>query len=542
MRPILSESSVDLSENQKRVLRRGLCFILLAAPAFADRWIEYRVGPFHVISNAGDKAAREKLNQMEQLRYVLGTQLGKVGMGKSGLDTVWPIDLMLFSNQREYLAHSPGKPFIEGGSATLSAWSGDTPLPREWLRALARMLIDENAARMPDSIETALCDLFSTIQVTNTHIKLGAPLPAGELPPDRLRAWAKMQMLATLPDYSGKLRVYLNNIQQSGEEGVAVRNAFDLTSAKLDTILDAYVKAGKFEAAPVAGEALDPNRDFPEKPVEKAVVDGLLAELAAGGKDFPPDSPRGLLAKNTHASLELAIKANPKWAEPRAKLAAIETSSVEKMKELKAAATLDPRNASYWQALAEAQAYADDYENAAKSWSLAEHAAADEAERARIHIAKMALDAARMDFSEAEKKRRAEEAARDLERVKAAAAAEVHAAEAAANARLNAGKGAYQKPIEWWDDPKGTKVEGKLTRVDCLNGPLRLTIQKDGGTSVKVVVRDLKKLTVNGVDGVPEAKFGCGVAKPARKIRLTYEAKPDAKLGTLGDVLVVEFP
>jgi hypothetical protein len=56
------------------------------------------------------------------------------------------------------------------------------------------------------------------------------------------------------------------------------------------------------------------------------------------------------------------------------------------------------------------------------------------------------------------------------------------------------------------------------------------------------LVRDLKKLTVNGVDGVPEAKFGCGVAKPARKIRLTYEARPDAKLGTLGDVLVVEFP
>jgi hypothetical protein len=52
-------------------------------------------------------------------------------------------------------------------------------------------------------------------------------------------------------------------------------------------------------------------------------------------------------------------------------------------------------------------------------------------------------------------------------------------------------------------------------------------------------VRDLNKLTVNGAT---EAKFGCGVAKPARKIRLTYEKKPDAKLGTLGDVLVVEFP
>jgi hypothetical protein len=522
------------------VFERVLFALLVFSPAFgADKWIDYRIGPFHVISDAGDKAGREKLNQMEQLRYALGMQLGKVGMGKTGLDTVWPIDLVLFSNQREYLAHSPGKPFIDGGSATLSAWSADSPLPREWLRALARLLIDENAARMPDSIETALCDLFSTIKVNATKVSLGAPLPEGELPKDRLRAWAKMQMLATLPDYSGKLRVYLNNIQQSGDEGVAVRNAFDLTPAKLDVLLDAYVKAGKFEAAPVVGEALDPNRDFVEKPVDKSAVDGLFSELAAGGKNFPPDSPRGLVEKNTHASLELAIKANPKWAEPRAKLALIETNTVDKMKELKAAAALDPRNASYWQALAEAQAAADDYDNAAKSWALAEHAAADEAERARIHIAKMALDAARADFTEAEKKRRAEEAARDLERVKAAAAAEVRAAQEATNARLNAGRGAYQKPIEWWDDPNGAKVEGKLIRVDCLNGPLRLTIQKDGGTAVKVAVRDLNKLTVNGAN---EAKFGCGASKPARKIRLTYEAKPDAKLGTLGDVLVVEFP
>jgi hypothetical protein len=516
----------------------GLCFTLMTASA-ADRWVEYRIGPFHVISSAGDKASREKLNQMEQLRYALGMQLGKVGMGKNGLETVWPINLLLFASQRDYASHAPGKPFIDGGSATLSAWSADAPLPREWLRALARLLIDENAGRMPDAIETALCDLFSTIQVTNTHVKLGAPLPEGELPKDRMRAWAKMQMLATLPDYSGKLRVYLNNMQQNGDEGVAVRNAFDLTPAKLDVILDAYVKAGKFEAAPVVGEALDPNRDFPEKPVEKTVVDGLLTELAAGGKNFPPDSPRGLLEKNTHASLELAIKANPKWAEPYAKLALIESSSLDKMKELKAATVLDPRNASYWRALAEAQAATDDYVSAAKSWAQAEHAAVDEAERAKIHIARLALDAARADFTEAEKKRREEEAARDLERVKAAAAAEIHAAEAATNARLNAGKGAYQKPIEWWDDPNGEKVEGKLTRVDCLSGPLRLTIQKDGGAVVKVAVRDLNKLTVNGAT---EAKFGCGVAKPARKIRLTYEKKPDAKLGTLGDVLVVEFP
>lgn len=505
----------------------------------ADRWIDYRMGPFHVISDAGDKAAREKLNQMEQMRYSLGVELGKVGMGKEGLVSMWPIDLVLFSNQHDYLAHSPGKPFIEGGSATLSAWSGDAPLPRDWLRALARMLIDDNAGRMPDSIETALCDLYSTIKVNNTKISLGAPLPDGELQGARLRAWAKMQMLATQPDYSGKLRVYLNNMQQNGDEGVAVRNAFDMTAAQLDLKLDAYVKAGKFEATTSGGEPLNPEHDFIEKPMDKTAVDGLIAELAAGGKDFPSGSPRGLVAQNTLTSLELAIKANPRWAEPHFKLAELEKDPAIKIKELKTAATLDPRNAPYWRALAEAQAAANLYDDAAKSWALAEKAAVDEAERARIHLARLALNGARADFTEAEKKRRAEEAARDLERVKAAAAAEVHAAEAAANARLNEGRPAYKAPEAWWDAPGGQKLEGKLTRVDCLNGPLRLTIVNDKGAAVKVAVRDLNNLTVNGSN---EAKFACGVARTTRKIRLTYEAKPDAKLGTLGDVLVVEFP
>jgi len=42
----------------------GLLVVLFAVSAFgADKWIDYRIGPFHVISNAGDKAAREKLNQ-----------------------------------------------------------------------------------------------------------------------------------------------------------------------------------------------------------------------------------------------------------------------------------------------------------------------------------------------------------------------------------------------------------------------------------------------------------------------------------------------
>ena len=148
----------------------GLC-LLLTAPAFAaDKWIDYPIGPFRIISNAGDKAGRENSIRWSSFARCWGRNWAKPALGRTGLETVCPIDIVLFPNQRDYLAHAPGKPFIDGGSATLSAWSADTPFPREWLKALARLLIDDNASPDAGLVGSSLCDLFSTIQVNNTHV------------------------------------------------------------------------------------------------------------------------------------------------------------------------------------------------------------------------------------------------------------------------------------------------------------------------------------------------------------------------------------
>ncbi len=236
---------------------------------------------------------------------------------------------------------------------------------------------------MPEATELALQDLFSTIQVNATKVALGAPFKDGELPPDRLRAWAKLQMLATQPTYSGKLRVYLNNLQQTGEEDVASRNAFGIPLTELNQRADAYLKAGAFVAAPVNGETLSPTRDFVEKPFPQPAVDSLFAELKSNGKEYPPDSPRGLLDKGTKESIQAAIKANPRWAQPHVALAEQNFEWKDRIPELKVAANLEPRNAALWQGLAKAQAKAEQYADADKSWALAERAAANETERAQ---------------------------------------------------------------------------------------------------------------------------------------------------------------
>ena len=518
---------------------------LLALPVSAASWTEYHSGPLVVISDAGDRAARERLTEMEQLRYVLGGFLGK-----KDLQTVWPVQLVLFSNQREYGTYALPQPFVEGGAATLSAWAGDKPLPHDWLRSFTRLLIEDNAGRMPEAVETALCDLFSTIQVNATKVSVGAPLAQGELPPARLRAWAKLQMLATSPDYSGRLHVYLNNLQQGGVESVALRNSFDIAPAEMEARVDAYVRAGMFAAAPVVGEALSPSRDFIEKQAPQSAIDELFAGLKTAGKEFPPDSPRGLLAKGTRPALDLAAKANPRWAEPHVKLAALESEPAAKIKELKAAATLDPRNSGYWQALALAQSGAEQYADADKSWLAAERSAPNDTERARIHQARLDMDEQRALFEIAERKRLAAERAAELERIKASAAAEVHAAETAANQRMG-GLASGQAPVPWWNDADGQKLSGTLTRVDCAvpsaTGSLRLTVQPASGgavqpasgAAVRLLIRDPNKLTVKGAN---QAEFACGVQKPARKINLVHDGKPDAKLGVSGDISTVELP
>jgi hypothetical protein len=505
--------------------------VLLASSASAADWTEYRMGPFRVISNAGDRAARERLTEMEQTRHVLSGMLGK-----PDLPTVWPIVLVLFPNQKEYGPHALPRPLVPGGSSDLSAAAADTPQPADrsteyaWRREIVHRLIGDNAGLLSGVTLTALEDLFSTIEVNATHVKLGARPPS--LPADRERAWAKIQLLATNPEYAGRFRVYLGNLQQGNDEAVAAHNGFDMTLEELNRRAEAYFRAGVFEASPVSGEALNPNRDFIEKRLPPSDVADWLAELKAGGKTFSPVSPRGLLAAGTPVSLEQAAKANPRWAEPHVRLAALETNPLAKVSRLKTAAALEPANSAYWQLLAEAQAAAGQPADAAKSWIAAERTATSDSERARIHQVRMDAEQRRIDFEIAEKKRAADERAADLQRVKDGAAAEIRAAEAKAN-REQGGLKSGATPVPFSQINGGETVTGTLVRVDCLNGPRRLTIQQARGVTVKVVVRS--------VEGLNPADFTCGVQKPARQVFVIHDAKPDAPLGTVGNVQTYEL-
>ena len=511
--------------------------VAFAASAWGATWTEYDAGPFRVIGDSGDRAARVRLGELEQLNHTLGAYLGK-----DELNTVWPIVIVMFANQRDYAPHALPQPLVEGPDSDVGAWSADTPFPHDLLREISRRLIEDNSQRMPAWIEQALCDLMATIRVEkNNRISLGTPPEAGELSPERMRGFAKLHMLAASPDYNSKIRVYMNNLQQAGDEASAAANAFGLELPELDKRAAAYFEAGNFGPVPLVGTPVILDRDFDEKKLTQDAVNKWFAALEAKGEDFPEDSPRWLMKKGTRETLEQAASANTKWAEPHAALAKFHADPESRVKELKIATSLEPRNSDFWQDLAWAQEDAGQYPDADKSWKMAERNAANEQDRNSYHKSRLGLEQREVQAAIDERKHKATLESDDLERVRKEAEARIHAAEAAANKSAGGAIAPGTKVYSWWNGDEGQKLEGSLVHVECLPGDaMKLTVQPASGPAVKLMIRNMQDVAVTA--DTSENRFACGAQKPARQVTVYHDGKADSAQGTAGEVHSVKLP
>jgi tetratricopeptide (TPR) repeat protein len=239
-------------------------------------------------------------------------------------------------------------------------------------------------------------------------------------------------------------------------------------------------------------------------------------------------------AKAEQALLK-AAGINPKLDEPFALLARRDTDPARRLAHWKAAAERNPRNAAYWQALGECYLADRNYGEAAKAWTAGEQAAVDPAERQRMHAARMAIEQQRIDYEAAERKRQADEDARDLERLKNEARAEVHALEKKYN---NGAPSTDPKAVPWWDGPSpGGKFSGTLRQVDCIGSQARLVLDGPDRKTIRLLVTDPGKVAINGPG---QSTLGCGAQKP-RRVVIEYFPKVNARLATAGEVASIEF-
>jgi hypothetical protein len=212
-----------------------------------------------------------------------------------------------------------------------------------------------------------------------------------------------------------------------------------------------------------------------------------------------------------------------------------DTDPRKRLAHWKAAAERNPREASYWQALADCYLADHNYAEAAKAWKQGEQAATDPSLREKMRAARASIEQQRLDYEAEEKRRTAEEEARDLEKLKAQARAEVKALEA----KYNKGASKSDAPVvPWWDGPKPDQhVTGSLKQVDCLGTQARLTMTTEAGATLKLLVPDARQVVITGGG---EQSLGCGAQK-ARRASIAYFARKNARLGTAGEVATIEF-
>jgi hypothetical protein len=562
-------------EGKDLVMRFIFLLLFPIVLAAQEHWLQLQSGPFEVFTNSGEKQGKETLNELEQLRHVLGT-----AMGQSDLKSNWPIRIVLLKAGKQGGAGYPQvKLARDAYVAEITAMNGETRA------GITRVLIESNAGRMPASLERGLVTLFSTLIVDGTRVTLGAK------PEHPDRDWSRVHMLSVDPAFSGKLRALLFNLQKGVDREPAYRNAFEKGPDEIDKLLNSYIEAGKYETIPMSGRPLNAQRQLyakdldsfgaalarsdvlfangqpaasqayaallAQKPESTQVNEGLglIAALASRTADARKYLEAATAGESTaaRAFVELgrlepdplkkrilftkAARAAPKWSEPWVLLAQTETDPARRVLPLKNAANLELRNANYWRALAEAQDGAKLFTEATKSWGEAERASETQSEKERIHQARVATEQERVAQSLAEKAEARRKADQEIQDLKNRALADIRAAET----RANQGQALLDPKTEIIDfkdsfaEPK--RIAGTLEQVDCLGKKARLRV-RSSGEMIQLIVVDPAKISIRG-DG--ERSLGCGAQKPPRSLNVEYNPKVDKKLGTAGEVESIEF-
>lgn len=552
-----------------------LAILAAAMPAVAD-WEETKSGPFVVISERGGKQARETLAQLEQFRGALGQ-----AVGKTELKTVWPVTVVVDRGTAADAYLGMGR---DGWTAF---WPDKGRPPAAWFRQLALLLLEDNLpGQMTLGFEDALADAYSTLQIDGARLTFGAP------PPKEARTWqwALIHELTVSEEYRGRIRVLMSNLANGGDFDPSLRNAFQKTRAEIEKEARAWAGRSQFETATWSGFGINPDRFrmLPSLPSRVRLIPGDLAlgrgkyaeavaayqkaqleraatagdeglGLALAGlgrkeealkalREVAADETagaRGLLElariepgkEEARMAAERAAAKKPDWAEPYIVGAAQEAGPVRKAYLLKKAVELAPRRVELWEQLAAAQTDARQFDEASKSWRAAVRVAGSEEARAQLLERQRAAESARLDAADAARRKQEQEDRDEVAKLKREAEERIRAAEKKANDAAG-GLKSTQKPIDWWDGPALEKAEGRLMRVECVGKTARLVVDAGGGKTLRLMVADPGKVVVFGGG---EATLACGVLKTPRQVKVEYQPKRDAKAGTVGEAVAVEF-
>ncbi|MGA8026994.1 MAG: hypothetical protein WB992_07600 [Bryobacteraceae bacterium] len=488
------------------------------------------------------------------------------------LPSLWPIRILLTSSIRTPTVREGH--FVWQNAQYLLLTPPKTPLP---LDQVAGILLDANTPRLPPEVESGLRQLFATLEAHGSRVTWGGPPSHPDL------AWARMQLFATKFEYTLSFHIFLAALKGGVGLRAAEQNAFGKDSKILEQEAAANLASGNWQPVSVSGRPLDPKRDFGEHSLDPAAAavyladtqlasnpsaaetgykaaieakgqaaalgfEGLahLAELdkenpkslldnaiSSGSKSAPVyiAAAEGLDVAEALPLLKKAARLNPLWGEPIFQQAQLTPDPAAKEALLKNAVQLDPRATRYWVELAQIQTTAGEASAAQGSWLRAEDSAPDSQERGRIHQLRLDSEQERLDAADQARRNEREAVHLADERAQDAETERIRAAEAKANASVDEAAGGEkpQNVVPWNQLTPQKKLEGALTRVDCLGDNARLSIKDRTGATLELFLKGSSALGLS-----------CGVQQPPRRVSIGYSAQPDERFHTAGNVVSIK--
>lgn len=348
-------------------LRAALPLLLMSLPAGAQprnadsNWIRLRADNLEILSDAGERSARQALERLEQIRQVI-----PAGEGRGPLE----LRVFLFASQRDYRAYAPNPAtsgFYQSGFerdyiVAHSAGGLDRVVVHEYIH----FVLNQHGASLPHWFQEGIAEFYSNLEISRNRLRVGAPIEghrtmlqraawldaaALRFPPAGVeqgnetagalyyaQSWALVHMLNVDPGYRDGMPRFAELLAAAGS-GDVFQQAFGRTLEQALADLRTYLPRLRETVLPAP--PLEPVSNAP--PERLAAVDALLlrAELALRYS-------RQTLAAELY---QQAARDYPNSAAAAVGLGALawaQGHSEEARAQLERASELDPRNASAW--------------------------------------------------------------------------------------------------------------------------------------------------------------------------------------------------
>lgn len=576
-----------------------MCGIALipAAGSEGPRWLKIQSPNFELFTTAGERNAREVARHFEQVRAFFREAMGL------GLKSGPPVRLVVFRSDKEFAPYAPNDyaaAFYLGTEdrdyiVMKSASSELFPLA---VHEYVHLLVKHTGIAAPVWFNEGLAELYSNLKPLAGKIEVGdiiiphlillqqskwidlATLVAVQhdspLYNEKTHAglfyaesWALVHMLYLGADYRPKLPALLDGIKSGAGAADTFQKAYGKTMDQVQKDLASYMRGTSFNAS-LFNTRLAKEVDAPEvsdsSPLEAGLV---LTEILANtrekatqarelyerlARDYPKDwqVEQGLArlslreGKRAEALTHYARAAelgstNAKMYLDYGRLLRAKDQRAEAVAVLKRATEIDPDDRDARLELGYAYMQADKYTEAVAQFELVKRVTEEQAFRFfhAMTYAYYRLDRKAEAKATAATCRKYAKTPVETERLDQLVEALNYAPHvpAAREYRASGDEREPPPPRLRRREAAVAVAEGTLIQIDCMDGKIRMRIGV-GTDSMSFAI--LNPASVAMKDGAT-LDFTCGPQKP-RRIRIEYEARPDAMTGTSGVVRAITFP